>query len=298
MSKLEKLNKIRISLIILIVILLIAMSISIYVLAKNSKSNYNAGYKTRSLINYNCLKKGEICSDKDIYNSIKVALKVNEKETYDFYLIANDAETATFIMASNIKNEVDWHIEGINFRGPTKAYRELAAATKDWIYIPNIIDFEYNDGGNIYYHNTCDTIGAQALNLAYDCRDNIIPARGYQKLEILEDGLYIQMNLPAGSTMDEGIFYEGYYYARLPSYEELRDISLIDLPDWLIDNLEDHTGYWTMTSSTYPTSNYDTAAYAMVNKDGKPLLLEMATLNEVMPKYTIGIRPIITIDKA
>ena len=297
MSKLEKLNKIRISLIILIVLLLIGMIITIFILAMTSKKIYKTGNITRGILNYNCLKKGEVCTEEDIINSIKVSIPVNEKEIYDFYLISNDKDYATFIMASNLKNNVDWHIEEVNFRGPTKAYRELMALTKDWTYIDPIEDFSYEDAGNYYYHRNCDTIADQANNLIYDCRDNITPARAYQKLEILEDGLHIKMNLPKGSAMDEDLFYEGTLYARLPSYEDISDISPGGPPDWIIDNLEEHSGYWTMTSSTFPTLNYNKAAFAVLNKEGNGIIREMMTLNEAMPNYNIGIRPVITLKK-
>lgn len=298
MSKLEKLNKLRLSLIILISLLLLIMLITIFILAKVSpKTKHNAGLSARGILNYNCLKKGEICNKADIMNSVKIAFQVNGKETYDFYLIANDENTATFMMASNIKDNVDWHIEELNFRGPTKAYRELMLATKDWVNIPQIKSFLYEDAGNLYYHETCDTIGGQSANLLYDCSNTRTPARGYKLLEITEDGLYLDINVPEGANMDETIFYEAKLFARLPSYEELSRLSETELPEWLIDNLAPQTGYWTMTSSTYPSLNYNKGAYALVNDNGKVRLIETPVMNEVRPKYNIGIRPVITIGK-
>ena len=173
------------------------------------------------------------------------------------------------------------------------------AATKEWTNVPQIESFKYEDAGNAYYHDTCDTIGAQANNLLYDCRDNVTPARGYQNLEIKEDGVYLKINLPRDSTLDDTIMFEGPSYARLPSYEDLNDIvPVLEYPDWLIDNLAPNSGYWTMTSSTFPTLNYNQGAYALVNQDGEPRLIEIMTMNEANPKYNnIGIRPIITINK-
>ena len=135
MSKLEKLDKLRIRLIIIMVILLVIMLsvIVMYILPKTSPK-YNAGYKARPMSNYYCLVKGKVCSPDDIYNSIKVKIAVNKLQSYDFYLIANDEDTATFMMASNLKDDVDWQLEGINFRGPLTAMKTLIDESGNRLY--------------------------------------------------------------------------------------------------------------------------------------------------------------------
>ena len=301
MSKLEKLNRIRLGMIALIVVLIVVMTSTVYVLIKVTPSaKYNAGYSARSIMNYNCLKKGEVCSYEDIMNSIKIRLQVNEKKAYDFYLLKNDDKTATFIMASNLNNDVDWHVENINFRGPTKVYRQLLEETKDWTNMMPIESYKYEDYGLRYYHSKCDTLQAQLEELYYDCRDDVTPSRGYKSLEIVDDGILITMNNPEGTEMLDQVFYQGPVYARLASYEEIYGITPeLEYPDWLIDGLNEEEGFWTMSSSTTPTQNYNNGAYALVNREGKPKLIELNVINDSNVKYNkIGLRPVITIEKS
>ena len=300
MSKLEKLNRVRLGMIALIVVLIVVMTSTVFVLIKVSPSaKYNAGYSARSIMNYNCLKKGEVCSYEDIMNSIKITLQVNDKNKYDFYLLKNDEKTATFIMASNLNDDVDWHVENINFRGPTKVYRELLEETKDWTNLIPIDSYKYEDYGLKYYHSKCDTLDAQLQDLLYECTEDRVPVRGYKSVEIVDDGVKITMNNPEGSEMLDQVYYQGPVYARLASYEELYGITPeLEYPDWLIDGLNEEEGYWTMTSSTSPTQNYNKGAYALVNREGKPQLVELMTINDSNFKYNkIGLRPVITIDK-
>ena len=301
MSKLEKAKRLRIGIIVLIIVLLIAMVSIIFLLANDIIINpkYKAGYTSRPFMNYKCLEKGQLCSYEDIMNSVKITIQVNDKEKHDFYLISNDEEKATFIMASNLTDKTDWHIESINFRGPTKAYRELLEKTSGWDNLQAISSYIYDDYGYKYFRSKCDTLDAQLNDLLYDCSDEITPARGYKSIEIHEDGIMITMNNPKNSEMNNNVFYEGPVYVRLATYEELFNITPdLEYPDWLIDGLNEEEGYWTMSSSTTPSQNYNKGAYALVNRSGEPKLVELMTLNDANVKYNkIGLRPVITIKK-
>jgi len=301
MSKLEKLGKLRKRLIIIMVILLVIMLslIVMFILPKTSPK-YNAGYKARPYTNYYCLAKGSVCSPEDIYNSIKVTIPVNASQAYDFYLISNDKDTATFIMASNLVDDTDWHIEGINFRGPTKALKTLIEETNNWNGLNTIQEYKYEDSGYKLYQEHCSTTENQLADLLYDCSTRTVKARGYKGFEIDPTGLTINFNVPKDSNMKDNAFFSNrHIYARLASVEELYDISSgLDFPDWLIDNLAENEGYWTMSSSTSSTYNYNEAAYGVVNYEGETRIVELRTLNEANEVFKHnGIRPVITIEK-
>ena len=301
MSKLDKLNIFKRNLVIFSLCLLVCMVVGILMIIPQSMhKEFNAGYQSRKLTNYNCLKKGEVCTQEDINRAIKVQIQVNEEETRDFYLISNDEESATFIMADNLEDDVDWHVEGINFRGPTKAIRQLLTSTENWYNLPIIASYKYEDFGNYWYNQKCGTIQDQLSDLLYDCAKDITPARGYKDITIDENGLTINFNIPKDTNMPDHVTYEvDAVYARLPSLEDIMDMNeTVVYPEWLIDNLEDGEGFWTMSSSTNQTYNYNMAAYAVVNYNGTARLIELMTLNDMNNHFKkIGIRPVITIDK-
>ena len=299
----KKVYKMKQSLIAFIgLFLVIVIILLILLLNNNTITAYTTNITSREMDKYSCLYKGEICSEDDIDRGIKVHYRVSDKEAYDFYVLSNDEEKVTLIMATNIQNKVDWHSELINLKGPTSALEVLTARTQEWINVPVIESYKYEDEGNGFYKKLC----SQDLSdeeVFYDCKDDKIKTRGYNGFSI-KDGLgTLYFNLEEEKDYEvtkQAILTGRTFRARLVEQKDLTNLILYrnTYPDWLIDNLKEEEGYWTMSSSTLPLTQYREAAFAVVNYKSKTLLRELLTIAERNKNFkTVGIRPVITIEK-
>ena len=308
MNKLEKINVIRRSLIFLIVFALVATLLiitSTVLWQKKQPKMYTSLYTAREMGRYPCLARGNVCSQEDIDKAIKVKLAVNDSQIYDFYLLSNDEETATFILAQNIGKITNWTEEWSNLKGPFSAMIELASATKDWEYIDPITDYTYLDYGNEFYKEYCSLDHSNDEDFYYDCTTDINPTRGYNGITIEKGRAHIEFNLNYSAEDFDydytGVTIPNYYFrARLLTYEDVtKNYSAFeDLPDWFMDNLVNEGGYWTASSSTYPTTQYTQGVFGVVNDNGHAMIKELFPLGEKNPQFKkLGIRPVITITK-
>ena len=290
---------------IIILIFLCFFSLLLFFLFRYFNQNKNvlyvSSYKAKSIDSYSCLKKGNVCSKEDIYHAMKVSIPVNDIESYDFYLLSNDAEAATYIMDHNLLDDVNWHNERINLKGPTNVFRVLAEVTNNWTSIPIISSYEYKDYGQELFQEFCDPTNGTKDEL-YDCNTDKIETRGYLGLEITDGDLFVKANLPTvnGVSMMDGTSIHDYpFRVRIPSYEEIWNLNKdFVLPDWLMDHLYSNGSYWTMSSSTLPGSNYMQGVFAVANYEGNADLLDVYSKNDANSFYNhTGIRPVITLEK-
>ena len=113
-----------------------------------------------------CITSGT-CSEDEIKSGIKVNVKVNKTQNYDFYVIADTGTELTLLMSENLGNNVYWYddYEEDNSKGPKTAVTELALRTSDWTNIPER-DYTYSDdGGGGKYTAFTETMRARLLTL-------------------------------------------------------------------------------------------------------------------------------------
>ena len=261
---------------------------------KYSIFEYKAPVKTQFMVDVECLKLGNVCSNKDILNGIKVKIPVSPEEAYDFYLISNTDTEATYMMADDFIH-VDWHDEMINFKGPQKALYELNVATRTWSHVPIIENYSYEDFGYLTYTGVCDE--KTIIMQDYDCKKT----PGYQILKINHGKGSIIYHIPPLASNDPEITgmedtwdFEGTTFrARLITLEEIGPLGDANgLATWLVDHSKNGDSYWTMTSNATPGSNYILEAHTITNQSGKP-----SVESHLVHNANISIRPVITIPK-
>ena len=222
----------------------------------------------------NCTDEYYLCSSKEINNGEKVDYKVNDKDTYSFYIIDNSSETVTLIMDKNI-GKSDWSSDNKN--GPVNVLNKLLELTSSWTNVMDIMYFDYQDYGmiNLYTSNP------------YDPSKSIeITPGGYDNFTVTEGSGFIKRS--NGDTYN----FNTKFKSRLLSYEEVDNLNYKKaLPDWLISNLKDGEGYWLLSSST-KGDNTNTKAYSVVNDKGKVKVVSKSI------NTSMGIRPIIIVEKS
>ena len=239
-----------------------------------------------------CLKKGNLCTKAEIAKGIKINYQVNKKENYDFYLISNTQEEATYIMAQNIMKDLNWADERTNLKGPTHVMYMVNEKTKNWELVEKIKDYTYEDYGYKYNQEICEKKTKQEKD--YNCNINA----GYKKLEIKSGKGTIYYNLTESSTTTTWDIGNIDIRARLITREELSELSTAKkgLPEWLVENVKNQNAYWTLSSNTYACNQYAIAAYIVKNiKDEAKI--DIANTIYGIKKQEIGLRPVITIKK-
>ena len=89
-----------------------------------------------------CIKAGNTCSIDEIKAGIKVNVKVNDADNYDFYVISDDGEELTLIMNKNLGDRVgfsSWYNSA-----PNIAIEALKTRTETWTNIPER-EYTYSD---------------------------------------------------------------------------------------------------------------------------------------------------------
>lgn len=285
----EKLIKfLKIFIIILTIILVIAIPVSIITFNKNE-----------GLLKTNeCTKKGNVCTADEIFSGVEVEVEVKKGKKYIFNVISNDENTMTLLMNKNLIKESDWHGELVNVKGPQQALINLYLKITDWKNVPPI-SFMYKDEGKANFEEFCNT-GTQEPN--YDCTTASYPSRGYDYIEINNGVTTINMNIVANDpTIEISNTYiqkKRIAYARLITLSEINNISKdFKYPDWLVKNLNDNEGYWTLTSSTSMKTGYQQGAIALAKVDGKASVESLFVQGDYQPDFKVGVRPVITIEK-
>ena len=283
--------KLKIFILILLIVLLIATPISML--------NYS---KTLPLIVESpneCLKKGNICTSDEIYKGVEVIIKVSNNKEYKFNMISNNQETMTLQLKENIIPKTDWHGELINIKGPQIAIESLYNATKSWDKISAIESYEYKDSGKIIYEKRCSN---NTQEKDYDCTTTSHPTRGYNSISINNGLATIYTNIAKVEGLEdinnEYKFTDYKLKARLITREEIKELEKNDAyPTWLISNLKQNEGYWTLTSATSVKGGYSQGAVAITNKNNSLSIDDLSVMHSFIEKHTIGIRPVITISK-
>ena len=142
-----------------------------------------------------CIQSGNVCSDADILSGIKVNVKVNNRQAYDFYVISNTEKEVTLIMSENLGDDVSWinaedyakvnveascNYTSCVYGGPRTAVAELKTRTSGWTNIPER-EYTYSDdsGGNKY---TAFSEIMRARMLTYtEATDDLIGCTEYDK---------------------------------------------------------------------------------------------------------------------
>ena len=218
-----------------------------------------------------CLNDGTECTP-----GTPVAIKVNESEVYNFYVISEKNNEVMLIMDRNLYSEMDpnygnvaWinasdyaeantdgtHciLESCNDEGPITAVQTLKERTSSWTNIPERTYTYSDDGGYREYVN------------------------------------YPEYNFVMYETFSETM------RARMLTYTEANSIKTAnnnELPEWLYINLNatsdnNTTGYWLTSSTTAP-------AYAnSISWDGFYYTIYFPNVYST----THGVRPVITLSK-
>lgn len=246
---------------------------------------------------HECTKKGNICTDEDIYNGLEVAVEVKENVTYRFYMISNTEDNMTLIMANNVNNQEDWHNELINMKGPTKALGTLIERTKAWDNVDDITNFTYEDYGLKSFIENCQN---NTTEPDYDCNNGQSEGRAYKSVNITKNKVEYIYNMETIDGMEpaESFSYAAKAKARLITLEEVFDIAKDKkIPRWLSVGLKDQQGYWTMSSSTAMNTQYSAGAFAITNTNEETTIESLYVNNSLNSGYLIGLRPVITITK-
>lgn len=282
--KLEKFIKfLKIFIVALVLILIVVIAV---VLVKDDKQ------VEEPIEIHDCIKLGEYCSEQQVYDGVEVEVALNDNQKERFYVISNTSTTMTLMMKKNIVRQIDWFDNILNISGPELAMRKLVGQTKEWKNVDIIEDFQYQDGGRLAYEENCKTNPSDAI---YDCASIQAATKGYISASIINGQLTIVSNFEgrtqAGNQAKN-------VRARLITLEEINALTYKNkLPNWLISNLKKNEGYWTMTSATGFKTSYSQGAIAIANVDRKPSIESLKVQKKYEEDYTIGIRPVITIDK-
>ena len=213
-----------------------------------------------------CIEKGAFCDAGTLFT-----IKVNESQTYNFYVLNDDGNKVDLIMDRNLFNEVAWinaedygcGVAGDycskNDKGPLTALKVLKERTSGWTNIPAYTYTLENDADGKGGSNTySDITGELVTNVR----------------------------------------------ARLPRFEELdRHYNNGAYPTWLSENLTNSPGfsipyrYW--TSTVHSSSSDKINAWYFGYGGSQSLSFRLQTDNQHV--YTssslAGIRPVITLSK-
>jgi len=277
--------------------LIILFIVGFFYTREHPFKDFQSKSKTYRMEEVPCLKQGRICSREDIRKGIKIEYDVNDKKTYEFYLISNSENSATFIMSDDLI-VTDWNEEMINFKGPQKALYDLNMAVADWVNVPVLSHYEYTDYSYQNHLNICTRKTVTYED--YDCTKTA----GYQKF-MVEDGQgKLIFNLPLVETDIEDIEFDEEWdfdgveiRARMITLEEIGPLGDKDsFARLLIDHSKNGEAYWTLSSAAYPGNDYVVEAHTVVNRYNR-VSIENTVVNHGEESATISVRPVITLNK-
>ena len=183
-KKTNKLKKVLIVFIVLLVIIIaIAIPFSLLTKDKEPSNGKNKLKGPKDVKTYECTKKGEVCSFEEMYEGVEVNVEVAEGKTYTFSMIANGKDTMTLMLQENILDDIEWHEEGINMKGPQTLMYELNEIVKEWTKLDDIIQYEYTDKGKKTSDSYCSTATSPT---EYECPKDKYDKRGYTGINITD----------------------------------------------------------------------------------------------------------------
>ena len=206
----------------------------------------------------------------------KYTYKVNNKDTFYFYVLKVEGDKVHLIMDRNICEDgtvateintclVAWHAgENNNNYGPDTAMTYLYNATKNWSNVPDMI-MNYTDE-----NNTNDSTKGYTSIITSNGVTTITGKNGATNTTIGTTSLPLKARLPKESEIK-------------PSDESLCGPAPYSCPEWLYENLNSNTnGYWLLPSYTYEAS----------------YILYIGQHNLMNTSRIEGIRPVITVSKS
>ena len=208
-----------------------------------------------------CINKGYVCEAGTLFT-----IKVNESQTYNFYVLNDNGNKVDLIMDRNLVDDVEWiNAEDYgnstvkNDKGPLTALKVLKERTSGWTNIPIYTYTLENDADRVNGSNTYNPITATSTS---------------------------------GGNLVENV------RARLPKFGDIivhtdnNDISYPDVPVWLKNDIETNgeQGYWL---STVYSSEFEISAWTVSNQYS----YGQVALVRVSPSMSLGLRPVITLSK-
>ena len=246
--------------------------VSLEIFKEDNSENTGKTISEIGTTTFSCVTSGK-CTQEEINTGIKVNVQVNDKKSYDFYVVADDGEKLTLIMDRNLGNRVAWYKDNddttndeSNNLGPVTALKYLNSETETWSNIAPINSYEYinNDDGTT---------------------NN----KGYQKLKIINGvGMLTSQDESPSSVIRQ-------MRARMLTEEEISALAVAnsdEYPKWIFANLdysntiEQPLGYWLLTGSTFSPSQFSVVMSAV----------GLGTI-PVYDETSIGARPVIEISK-
>lgn len=271
---------------LLIIVLLVILGVFLYKKNNNRLTNTNNNVINNE-INYDCVKKGSLCTDNDILSGLSFTYAVNENDSVQFYVIDNTKDTLTLLSKESIVQKSDWYSQYSNAFGPVDALTALYDITTKWSNVTSIDNYTYNDTGFDYYDKKC--ISKTNFDKDYMCAQSEDVFYGYKNY-LIKDGNGIINNA-------DGSSYELQYdnvNARLITKEEIERI-IEKAGNKKIDWLVGSNPFWTMTSATEKESDYFLRAYAVWKDKQDIKMYPYYIMDDPSP---VGIRPVIIIDKS
>ena len=181
-----------------------------------------------------CLTDGSTCTA-----GTPVAIKVNESETYNFYVISETDNKVTLIMDRNLGDKVAWYSDARdNSHGPTTAVAALKERTNGWTNIPEKEYTYSDDGGGNKYTAFTETMRARMLTYTeatttlgcttefYSCPSWLYTNLYTSSNTSLPDGYWTSAAYAGYASYAHIIYYKGnvYYNYTYYSYYGLRPV--------------------------------------------------------------------------
>lgn len=212
-----------------------------------------------------CVKASNICSSEEIYQGLKLKVKVSEDNIKEFYIIGNDNISLTLLSADTVEKNIKF-AEKNNLMGPINLLEVLREKTNDWDLIDYMNFFHYID-----YINSEDYIPEEIVSNG--------TVSGYSSFTIYKGKANINF-MKLDKDLNTTYNFKRSFRARAVTYEEIHNLEKDGvLPDYLKDK-----DFWTISSAPGEKSKN---AYAVV--DGKLVSKNIET--------KLGILPVIYIDK-
>lgn len=263
--------------IITIIFLIFIFGCVFYTINQENEYEENNSKEKIDYTKSECINKGSVCSLEEIKKGIKISYDVNDKEKYDFYVIANDENNMTLISAKSLAYS-NWNMEEINMKGPVTPLFNLYDVTSNWDNVQTIDNYVYSDYG---YRNCLQNESDEEKEF---CKEG-----GYHKIQFGKNSSYVETNIIEEDHYQNYDLGDTKFKARLITVEEVLEL---DMPLWLSDNLKDGQGYWTMSSSTAPNAYFVSGAYGIMYLDGKTAIESLH-----VEENTIGLKAVINVLK-
>ena len=299
----------------LIAVILLTISI-IILLTKKAQSNSNTSFRNQTDVGKYMSLVSDSDNDKKVSVGDKYTYKVNDKDTFNFYVLSIEDDVVNLIMDRNIcedgtptnskktcacawyDDEDSNYSNASNNKGPITAMKCLYNGTKDWTNVPNM-NLVYNDvddqksldGYSLYLESTSYGYGGVEIK---NGKGSIIEKNGKMVTIELEDNKLLK--------------------TRLPKYSEIKKAELNEddniLPFWLVENIRyydttNHTGKskYALNKNAENQSIYGywlISSNCAIKEYGRNVESIGLTMYQSVDTYIgsgYGVRPVITVSK-